>query len=311
MEVENRMWILRNYIVLHNWYRTNRDTTSERDHQESKMGGCAEFIIFCYLLIAVHHVTSANEKEPRKVGLLIPEKLIGGVIDIVQSHKQKPSTTGLPNQQTYPNQQIYAPQQGYQPQYANQWSQQSNYQNQFQNQYGNYQPGNGNYQPGNGNYQPGNGIYQSGNGNYQPGNGNYQPGNGNYQSGNGNYQPSPGNYVPNNYPVPIQESASRWAKSASRLAKSASRRAKSASRRAKPAVAGQNQNQSSTQFQGQTQVINQETPGSGGIQSGGLQVSGGHQSGGPGPTCICQAWTKPHASPINEQGLIKPEDKKD
>ncbi|XP_050685649.1 filaggrin-2-like [Leptidea sinapis] len=89
------------------------------------MGTERKFVYLYFIAITSHGINSMSTKEVRTSGLLSkPEKFINGVIDIVQSHKNKPYQQGYaPNYQQYP---------GYQ-----QWNYQNgNLQNQanFQNQ---------------------------------------------------------------------------------------------------------------------------------------------------------------------------------
>ncbi|XP_028162575.1 glutenin, high molecular weight subunit PW212-like [Ostrinia furnacalis] len=282
-------------------------------------------ILMLIISVNFHHAKPSNTKEARKVGLLIPEKIIGGVIDIVHSHKHKPSTTGQTQQQVQQQTQVvtqqnYQPQPGYQPQYPNyqyppapnQGAYQSQYQSQLQNSYNNgYQPqGGGNYpasypppsypqnpapvyqgqQPSYGNTQSqSQGQYQ---GNYLQNQGQYQNQNqqstGQYQNQNQNQQQISGQYNQN------QQNSGQY-------------------QNVNQQITGQyqnnNQNQQNNQFQGSSnqqssgQFIGQ---GSGG-QGGGFQISAGHQSGGPGPTCVCQAWTKPES--VNEVPSPKGQEK--
>ncbi|CAG9784728.1 unnamed protein product [Diatraea saccharalis] len=276
-----------------------------------------------YIIINLYHVAPSEVKEGRKVGLLIPEKIIGGVIDIVHNHKNKPGSQGSYQQQSQ-SQQIYQPTPGYQPQYPSQPQypqNQGNYQSQYQNQYQNqYQQQNGNYasnyyypqvgyptpsqnptpmyqntiqrpnyvnQGQQGQYQtiyPQNQINQQhqSSGHYQSGQfqgGQYQQ-TGQYQGGQnqqtGQYQNSQ-NQQTGQYHATQNQQTGQY----------------NGDQNQQSNFQGQNQsgnqggmNQPNNQFQMQGQ-------GSSSTQSGGFQVSGGSQSGGPGPTCVCQAWTKP------------------
>lgn len=255
-----------------------------------------------------------------KEGLNIPEKIIEGVIDKWQMHKNKPIQGQQPTYQY--------------PQYQ-QWNGLSNYQGQgfqpqptfqgqqFQNQ-GQYT----NFQGGSNSYPPGGATNFQQNGNSFPQNGNSN----NYPQGGPNYPPS-GNSFPQsgtNFP---QTGNNYGSTSGSNFA----------SNQGYPAGSGQSFNQGATQgqYQGVYQTTNQmgqpnnqypntqsgyytqgqtnnqyqgantgtgqypgqpgfvgQSNGSGsGQTSQGFYVNGVPQGGqGPqGPTCVCQAWTKPPA----------------
>ncbi|XP_026490532.1 uncharacterized protein LOC113396699 [Vanessa tameamea] len=237
--------------------------------QTENMNRHQKICILMLSLAALAEFSSSSKREGRTGGLHIPEKIIGGVIDIVQSHKNKPIAGTQP---TYPLNQQFNQQQY--PQYQ-QWNGQSTFQNQgFQTQ----QPFQGTQQ-GQGQYNYQNGYNQAGT--YPQDGGNYNnhaypavSGQGFNQGQNqqGQYQVVYQN--PNQFGQPnnqFQNTQSGY-------------------------YTGQNQYQgSSSSFQGQSgQTQGPGASGSGQFNQGFL-VSGG-QSGsgnGQGPTCVCQAWTKP------------------
>ncbi|XP_032529992.2 putative uncharacterized protein DDB_G0288537 [Danaus plexippus] len=214
------------------------------------------------------------------VSTIIPEKIIGGVIDIVQSHKNKPVAG---TQQPYPNYQY--------PQYQ-QWNGQSNQQAQGQgfqtqsqfpaNNPGQYQnQGQYNYQSS---FNQGAGYPQGGNFNnqaYPSGSGqNFNQGS---SQGQGQYQ---GVYQNSNQFQSNQMQNQQGYYNG---------------------MGQSNQNQyQGNQFQAQAGQ-NQGSQGAGQVSQGFL-VSGGQQgsgNGSQGPTCVCQAWTKPqpeiYADPVTEK----------
>ncbi|CAF4872096.1 unnamed protein product [Pieris macdunnoughi] len=242
------------------------------------------------LAIASRDVTSTTTTKDVRTGVLLPEKFINGVIDIVQSHKNKPSQQTQPNPpyQQYPqqwNSQNANFQNGFNAQ--SQYQGQFNAQNQFNYQNGYNQqnfPQNGNFQGFAGNqgfttqgqnqqYQV---VYQnvpnqlnhgsqyaSGSGQYigtsqapsQPNGGHYQGGSGQYHGTTGSYQGSSGQHY--------------------------------------QGTSGTGQYQSTNgQFQGSG------IDGSGQMNGQGFMVSNGQS--GQGPTCVCQAWTKPQADVMND-----------
>ena len=235
------------------------------------------YVKFQVLCIAAVQEVALTSKESRTGGLNIPEKIIGGVIEIVQSHKNKPVPGAQPVQPapSYPPN----PQYNYQqyPQYQ-QWNSQSSFQNQgFQGpQYPVQYPSQGQYNYQNnynqaGNYPQGsysNQVYPTGTGQTftqgQAQQGQYQ---GTYQNQNQFNQPNNFQNQQSNYYTQNQ---------------------------------GSNQYQGSTSsFQGQTSQAQGPGQGQGQAIGGngqftqGFLVSGQGNAGGQGPTCVCQAWTKP------------------
>ncbi|CAH2105103.1 unnamed protein product [Euphydryas editha] len=243
--------------------------------QTDNMKRQQKICVFTLCIAALIGLAASSKRESRTGGLHIPEKIIGGVIDIVQSHKNKPIQGGQP---TYPPN----PQYNYQqyPQYQ-QWNGQSNFQNQgfqpqpqFQGQYQNQ--GQYSYQNG---YNQGNFPQDGGNYNHVNPAGSSQSFNqgqnqqGQYQ--HGQYQAVYQN--PNQFTQPNNN---------------------------------QFQNTQSGYYNGQTQTNQHQgtsgsfqqpghtqgqTSGSGQFSQGqGFMVTGGQSGGnGQGPTCVCQAWTKP------------------
>lgn len=246
-------------------------------------------------MATLHHATC--HIDPR-TALHIPEKIIGGVIDIVHNHKNKPLQTTT---QQYPAN----TQQNYQyPQYQ-QWNPQGNYQGQGQYQ-GQYQGQNQAYYPqAVGTYPQNNAPatypqpvypvnqYPAQNGGTQSQmQGQYQyPQNagqfqGQTQQGNGVYQGQTQQQGQvqtgqNQYPAQSQfqgqnQGTGQYTGQTSQF---------------------QGQNQATGQYGGQ-EMTSGQFQGTGGTQTGsqtsGFQVSGG-QNGNQGPTCVCQAWTKPNA----------------
>ncbi|CAK1549564.1 unnamed protein product [Leptosia nina] len=240
-----------------------------------------KYAIYLIILASIRHnvISTTTTKDVRTGVLLKPEKFINGVIDIVQSHKNKPTqNTQYPNYQQYPQQ--WNAQSNYQNgNFQNGFNSQTQYQGQFnsQNQY-TYQNGFNQNFPQNGNYQGFNGqgqgqqyqiVYQNtpnqngnqGSGQYfttQPSQGVNQ-GTGQYQTSAGQYQGS-GNYQGNQYQGSGQYQG------------------------------GSGQYQSTGQFQG--------SGSDGQINGQGFMVSNGQA--GPGPTCVCQAWTKPQADALSD-----------
>ncbi|XP_072937153.1 uncharacterized protein [Epargyreus clarus] len=272
------------------------------------------------LIIAVLSNADVTTKEVRTTAL--SEKIIGGVIDLVHSHKNKPTTTPAPYPQTYPNQ-GYPPY----PQYQ-QWNGQSyqgqgyNYQN--QGQYGNYQNGyqGTTYPPNNGNYAPGQ-AYPAPAGGFN---------NGQTQS-QGQYQIVYQNPPPNTQTQYGQNGQYHNTQSNQFHGQGTN----SFQGQNQPTGAFQGQTQPSGTFQGQTQPSgtfqgqtyptgsypNQQTSNfqgqngsyqnQGGNHGGGSSnnqnyLTGGHQASGngQGPTCVCQAWTKPSET-LNDPAAEKTE----
>lgn len=218
-------------------------------------------VFFCATLCGAQ---SPSTKEVRTGALLLPEKIIGGVIDIVHSHKNKPSP------QTQP---IYQQPQGYQQQYPpyQQWNapayQGNGYsQYQGQNQYG-YAPQNG-YQ--NTNYPQNGGSYSS------QGWGTPSQGFSNAQGSNqGAYQPA---YQPPNGQYQTQQFQQQG-----------------------------HYTGSTGQYYGQSSQVSQGSAGYGPTGTGtqGFQATGGGQASGsgPGPACVCQAWTKPQHDALSDSPM--------
>lgn len=257
------------------WHKRPKPSSGVLQAESSSPYINSNFYFQALCTAALIGIAASSKRESRTGGLHIPEKIIGGVIDIVQSHKNKPIPGAQP---TYPPN----PQYNYQqyPQYQ-QWNGQSNFQNQglqpqqqFQGQYqnqGQYSYQNGYNQakyPQDGNYNYVNpaGSSQS----FNQGNQQAQYQQGQYQQGQyqGGYQ-NPNQFTqPNNQ---FQNTQSGYYNGQS------------------------NQLQGSTtsfQQSGQTQG---QASGSGQFGQGqGFMVSGGQAGGnGQGPTCVCQAWTKP------------------
>ncbi|CAH0603545.1 unnamed protein product [Chrysodeixis includens] len=316
---------------------------AHRGPAPSTMEGNTRSAIFL-IIVALSNMTSAL--EARKV-LNIPEKIIGGVIDIVQNHKNKPSQQTAfqiqgqqQNYQGYPQQ--YAPwNNGYQLQGSQYQGQYANYygypqsgqnyggyvnsqgypngqyvgpQSQGQNQYQNY-PGN-QFQAQNQQNSVFEGQYQNQVQNQQSqvqGQNQYQ----NQQSGqfvsqnqqtNVHYQGAQqGGQQPN---YPSQPSGGFVAPAQP----TGSYGGQQTTQFVTQQTSTGGQVQQTSHFQGQS---GNQSVGPGpatGPQNGSFQISSGHQSGGPGPTCVCQAWTKPQPgaqsdapSQRNEESEKKPE----
>ncbi|XP_023942935.2 GATA zinc finger domain-containing protein 14-like [Bicyclus anynana] len=251
------------------------------------------FITLC--LTAFNGVTSTIKES-----LNIPEKIIGGVIDIVQSHKNKP----VPGQQpSYPPNYQY-------PQYQ-QWNGQSNYQSQgyqpqpqfqnqqFQNQgqYTNYPQGNNNFpQGGNNNFPQGsnNNFPQGGNNNF-PQNGNNFP-----QNGNSFGSTSSSNFASNQgYPAGSGQSFNQGQSQGQYQGSYPN--GQSSNNQPNTQSGYYTQSQSTNQYQGTNTGTGQYTGQPGYVgQSNGQSSQGFYVNGVPpagqgtqGPTCVCQAWTKP------------------
>lgn len=73
-----------------------------------------------------------------------------------------------------------------------------------------------------------------------------------------------------------------------------------------PVFVGQHQQTSQLQGQSGNQSFG---PGPSGSNNGGFQISTGHNSGAPGPTCVCQAWTKPQNGVLNDTPSQRSEEK--
>ncbi|KAL4705884.1 hypothetical protein ACJJTC_002765 [Scirpophaga incertulas] len=274
--------------------------------------GCGVHIKL-YIIASICNDVLSDVKEPRKVGLLIPEKIIGGVIDIVHNHKNKPQQGSFQQTQVQ-SQQGYQPAPGYQPQYPsypqyppmqNQGNYQSQYQSQYQQQYG-YQPQNGNYAsnyPQGGYPVPAHNQGSSFQGqNQQSGYGGQSQGQ--YQSGypqNQGNQYQSQNQQPTSYPSGQYQPTGQYQGSQNQQTVNyqGSQGQQVSNVQGPNQQASQNQ---ASQFQLQGQ-------GSSSMQSGGFQVSGGSQSGGPGPTCVCQAWTKPEPTGIQDPTAQKVQEK--
>ncbi|CAH2065807.1 unnamed protein product, partial [Iphiclides podalirius] len=220
------------------------------------MEGHLKMATFISLITALCGASSAATREER-TGSLLSEKILGGVIDIVHSHKNKPT----PQPQVVYQQAQQYPQQY--PQYQ-QWNgpgyQGSSYsQYQGQSQYG-YAPQNGHQSVG---YPQNGGSYSGQAYPASQGFSNQGTSQGQYQTG---YQPPNG---------PYQQTQSTQFQ--------------------------QGQYAGSTgQYYGQgSQASLAPGAGQGGAQ--GFQVTGGGQAGsGPGPACVCQAWTKPQHDPLHD-----------
>ncbi|XP_022820926.1 PIN+ prion protein RNQ1-like [Spodoptera litura] len=304
------------------------------------------------LLLAITLV-AANALEGRKM-MHIPEKIIGGVIDIVQNHKNKP-TQQTTTVQTQTQQQSF--QQGYPQQYAP-WN--TGYQNQgqsqYQGQYVNYgYPQQGSYPQGgylNNQVYPSNqqfgasqvqGQYQQANtfdgqqGNQfqtqgqvqnqfqnqqagQFGNQNQQITSGNYQGAQPVNQPAGQqvNYQPVNQPSGgfVQSTGSYGGHQSSNFGSQQSsfvgqtqpsNNYVGSPQGQVPQSTFVGQNVQSSHFQGQA---GNGAPGFAGSNNGSFQTTGGgHQVGTPGPTCVCQAWTKPQNGVLNDNGTQRSEEK--
>ncbi|KAH9636186.1 hypothetical protein HF086_007138 [Spodoptera exigua] len=308
------------------------------------------------ILLFITVLVTANALEGRKM-MHIPEKIIGGVIDIVQNHKNKP-TQQTTTVQTQTQQQNF--QQGNPQQYAP-WNTgyQTQGQAQYQGQYVNYgYPQQGSYPQGG---YLNNQVYPTGQqfggtqaqGQYQQTNtfdgqqanqfqnqGQVQAQNQyqNQQSGqfvnqnqfaSGNYQgaqPQPVNqpanqqvnYQPTNQPSGgfVQPTGSYGSHQSTNFGNQQTSfvgqtQATNNYVGNQPGQVPQStfvgQNFQSSQFQGQPG--NQGAPGFAGSNNGSYQMtSGGHPSGTPGPTCVCQAWTKPQNGVLNDNAAQRSEE---
>ncbi|CAH0726369.1 unnamed protein product, partial [Brenthis ino] len=266
------------------------------EDSSDKMNGYQKICVIVVCIATLQEVASSSTKESRTGGLNIPEKIIGGVIEIVQSHKNKP-VQGVQPMPSYPPNAQYNYQQY--PQYQ-QWNSQSNYQNQGYQTPTQYpvqypSPAQGQYSYQNSYNQAGN-FPQGGNFNNQA----YPAGSGQtFTQGQAPQGPYQGVYQNSNQfsqPGQFQNQQSGFFT---------------------------NQNQASNQYQGSSSGFQgqsgqgQGTLGNGQISQGFL-ISGGQQGssggGGQGPTCVCQAWTKPQPgyevladTPVTEKNEKKEE----
>lgn len=215
----------------------------------------------------------------------IPEKIIGGVIDIVQNHKNKPAQGSNQIQGNFQQSQanFQQNQANFQQNQANYQQNQANYQ---QNQV-NLQQNQGNFQQNQGNFQQNQGNFQQNQGNFQQNQGNLVQNQGNYVQNQGNYQQSSGNYQQNfnqNQGYQPQSYPQQWIPPAN-------------NNYPQQQVQGQGQfsyspNQSGhhTGNQQQTNQIQGQFITQGQYQQGSWTSNG---SGGSGPICVCQTLSKP------------------
>ncbi|KAJ8729744.1 hypothetical protein PYW08_001325 [Mythimna loreyi] len=325
------------------------------------------------ILLLVGSLTSiacTSQQETREMKVLhIPEKIIGGVIDIVQNHKNKPtqSTTTVQSQtQTQTQQQGY---QGYPQQYApwNTGYQQTQGQAQYQGQYGNYgYPQLGNTYP-QGGYVNTQGYYggsqSQAQGQYQnyPQSGNQfqvqnqqttgsfegqqagqfqsqvqtgvhgQGQNGQVQVQNQFQNQQSGQYVNQNQFTNVNIQGSQQVNQPSgSFVQPQPTGSYGGSQQSSNFVGSQQsgsfvgQTQPSHNYVGQTQPQGQVTRPSyvgqnhqssqfqeqtGNGSNSGFQITTGHHSGAPGPSCVCQAWTKPQRGVLNDSGSQRSEEK--
>ncbi|CAG4991431.1 unnamed protein product [Colias eurytheme] len=258
------------------------------------------FIIIAF--IALRDVTAtATTKDVRTGGLLKPqaEKIINGVIDIVQSHKNKPQ------QNQYQNY----------PQYPQQWNSQANYQNgNFQNGFNSQTQYQGQFN-GQGQYNYQNGYNQAGN----------FAQNNNYQGFSAPSQGFSTQGQNQQYQIVYQNTPNQFGQ-ATNVAQTVSGQNGqyygTTQAVSQQGSTGQYQGNGQYQGSGQYQGNNGHYQGSTGQYQGNGQYQGssghyqGNESGtingqgflvpnnqGQGPTCVCQAWTKPQSDVLSDAPL--------